>query len=304
MSSVSHKSRRTPRPWTAQDQITAEVAAACGVSCVQIGRLLGCSDKTVARRLSFSIAEQERQQFRLRRNANPAKYRERNRSYYENNKEAVLKRTRGWQKQNSDKERDRQCRSYLANREKVLKRTRGWQKQNSDKERDRLRVWRRNNRIRYLERSNRWKQNNPEKVRESARRRRATNPDNHREYNRRRAAWRRASRCQALCPVTRQQIDARFALWNNRCAFCGVDASDRRNHGRQRLTVEHVLALTKGGLDEASNIIPACSACNSSKQESPVESWYRRQQWFTEVRWRKIQRHCPAAVIGQLPLAL
>jgi 5-methylcytosine-specific restriction endonuclease McrA len=83
-----------------------------------------------------------------------------------------------------------------------------------------------------------------------------------------------------------------------------VDATHQRNHGRQRLTVEHVLALTKGGLDEAANIIPACTACNSSKNNSPIEDWYRQQPWFMDARWRKIQRHCSAAVVGQLPLAL
>jgi hypothetical protein len=68
--------------------------------------------------------------------------------------------------------------------------------------------------------------------------------------------------------------------------------------------VEHVLALTKGGLDEASNIIPSCNTCNCSKNNSPVGAWYNRQPFFAEARWRKIQRHCSAAVVGQLPLAM
>jgi hypothetical protein len=125
-----------------------------------------------------------------------------------------------------------------------------------------------------------------------------------RERSRKRKVRIRSARRQALQPVTRQQIDARFALWNYRCAFCGVDASHQRNKGHDRLTIEHVLALTKGGLDEASNILPACLTCNLGKHNAPVEAWYRRQPFFTEPRWRKIQRHCPAAVVGQLPLAL
>jgi hypothetical protein len=98
--------------------------------------------------------------------------------------------------------------------------------------------------------------------------------------------------------------NARFALWRNRCAFCGVDAKHPRNAGHDRLTVEHILALTKNGLDEADNIAPACHSCNCSKSNAPVEEWYRRQPFFTEARWRKICRHCPGAVIGQLPLAM
>jgi len=141
-------------------------------------------------------------------------------------------------------------------------------------------------------------------ARENSRRWYVANPGKHREKMRRRNAWKRAARLRALHPVTREQIDARFSLWRNRCAFCGVDASHPRNHGRDRLTVEHVLALTNGGLDEAANIIPACTACNSSKNNSLVQDWYCQQQWFTEARWRKIQRHCPAAASGQLPLAM
>jgi hypothetical protein len=125
-----------------------------------------------------------------------------------------------------------------------------------------------------------------------------------RERSRKRKVRIRSARRQALQPVTRQQIDARFALWNYRCAFCGVDASHQRNKGHDRLTIEHVLALIKGGLDEASNILPACLTCNLGKHNSPVEAWYHRQPFFTESRWQKIQRHCPAAVVGQLPLAL
>jgi 5-methylcytosine-specific restriction endonuclease McrA len=87
----------------------------------------------------------------------------------------------------------------------------------------------------------------------------------------------------------------RYALFKGKCCYCGTGG---------KLEVDHVLPLSLGGLDDASNIAPACRRCNASKNASPVEAWYRRQPFFTEVRWRKIQRHCPAAVTGQLPLAL
>jgi 5-methylcytosine-specific restriction endonuclease McrA len=183
---------------------------------------------------------------------------------------SALQRDRTWSRQH-----------YKANPEKKKKCNRKWLNANFG--------YYRAHSVAYSEHHRRWRKANPEKIREAARR-----------HNARKRAARRA----ALHPVTRAQIDARFALWRNRCAFCGVDANHQRNHGRERLTVEHVLALTKGGLDEAANIIPACTACNSSKNNSPVETWYRCQPFFTEARWRKVQRHCPAAASGQLPLAM
>jgi hypothetical protein len=274
MESVLQSSRQKRRPWTAQDQTTAEVAAACGVGYAEIGRALGRTGGLVKRYLIPSAAEK--------------------------NREAV----RRWQKQNPEKVRENSRRWQSANPEKMRSYRRRWVEDNPEKNRASYIRWRESNPDQAREHSRRWRKANPDKCREKCRRRRKANPDWHRDQTRLRKAWKRAARRQALHPVTRAQIDARFAIWGNRCAFCGADATHQRNHGRQRLTVEHVLALTKGGLDEASNIIPACTACNSSKNNSPIEDWYRQQEWFTEPRWAKIRKHCPAAVVGQLPLGL
>jgi hypothetical protein len=262
MASVSQNGRRKPRPWTAQDQIVAEVAAACGVSYREIGRVLGFSDTSVARRLIPAVAEKQR---------------ESQRRFYERNPDKLLEF------------REYSRRWHTANRDKIRPRARRWQIENADK---------------VIEHARTYRQANPDKATESRRRWDAANPGKNRERARRRRDWKRSARRRALRPVTLHQIDARFALWQDRCAFCGVPATDPRNHGIERLTVEHVLALTKGGLDEAANILPACSTCNTSKNNSPVEDWYRRQQFFAATRWRKIERYCPAAAMGQLPLAL
>ena len=95
-------------------------------------------------------------------------------------------------------------------------------------------------------------------------------------------------------PLSLEQIRNRIAMFGDRCAYCGL---------AERLTVDHVLPLTAGGLDEAVNIAPACVSCNSGKKDRRVGEWYRRQPFFTEARWRRIQRHFPGAT-GQISLAL
>jgi 5-methylcytosine-specific restriction endonuclease McrA len=278
MASVSQNGRRKARPWTAQDQIVAEVAAACGVGLREIGRVLDRPHNAISRHLDPIIAKKQRKFHQQYYQANLESQRERNRNSYRANAEQRRDYARNYRKVNADQVRESKRRYSAANFEMERKRRRFYYLANAEELRAKSRV---NSRLWYI-----------------------ANPGKHREKMRRRNAWQRAARRRALSPVTRAQIDARFALWNNCCAFCGADAVHERNHGRERLTVEHVLALTKGGLDEASNIIPACTACNSSKHNSPVEDWYRRQPWFTEARWAKIRKHCPAAVVGQLPLAL
>jgi 5-methylcytosine-specific restriction endonuclease McrA len=166
-----------------------------------------------------------------------------------------------------------------ANPEKVRKSNRLWYAANSERKLENCRVWRVNNAKRKRERTRLWRKANSDKVRAT---------------NRRRYTITSAARRKALTPISRLQLRERFSLFGNCCAYCG-SAND--------LTVDHVLTFAAGGLDEQSNVVPACRACNSSKYVHAVEEWYRRQPFFSEARWRKIQRHCPAAVAGQLPLA-
>ena len=218
-----------------------------------------------------------------------AKTRRRSAKWALNNPERKKLISKIWRNKNEEHLKAKKKSYYQKNREKILKQTREWQILNPNARK---------------EIAGRWVANNPEKRREVNAKYRQQHKKKVAEAVKRSSYFRRARRRLSLLPVMRADEDARFALWRNRCAFCGVDANHPRNRGYKRLTVEHVLALTKNGLDEADNIMPACATCNCSKSNSPVEEWYRRQPFFTEARWRKIQRHCPGAVIGQLPLAM
>ena len=289
MEPVSQNGRRKARPWTAQDQIVAEVAAACGVSLRQIGSALGRSDSVIRKNLIPAAAEKKRLCDQRWQEANFERKRETNRQWRQRNIERLREHRRLSYQANINVERRRSCEWGKANPENKRRSSRQWKAANPDALRCSNLLWRQRNIEKQKQRISEYRTKNPARIREN---------------NRRRRAWKAASRRRAFHPLTRAQIDARFVLWDNRCAFCGVPDDHQRNRGYERLTVEHVLALTKGGLDEASNILPACSTCNTSKSNSPVEDWYRQQPFFTEARWRKIQKHCPAAVVGQLPLAL
>ena len=131
-----------------------------------------------------------------------------------------------------------------------------------------------------------WRKANPEAARATAlagsRKYRATHPEKARSEGRAQSAKRRATKRAAtspLCKVTAAAIAERFALTDG-CAYCGADA---------KLTADHVVALNDGGLHVPPNLVGACLSCNSSKQDSPVEEWYRKQPFFSEQRWQRIQ---------------
>lgn len=100
----------------------------------------------------------------------------------------------------------------------------------------------------------------------------------HRQKSKRRKALERGS---IGIQVTGRQVQARYAQFDHRCAYCGATGD---------LHMDHLVPITKGGTHCLGNLIPACTACNFSKFTHEAETWYRGQSFFSEVRWRKIRR--------------
>lgn len=130
------------------------------------------------------------------------------------------------------------------------------------------------NREQYRLNSKAWNLANPERAAASRRRWYAANRDYVLEYRRRYRhanrqairmlnAGRRARKRNAPGTFTAREWQALKATYRHRCAYC---------HRRRRLTIDHVVPLSRGGWHTASNIVPACQSCNSSKgdREAPT----------------------------------
>ena len=68
--------------------------------------------------------------------------------------------------------------------------------------------------------------------------------------------------------------------WDYKCAYCG----DNNN-----LTMDHVLARSKGGTDFTKNVVCCCHSCNQDKGHEPWEEWYFNQDFFSFKRYHKIK---------------
>lgn len=70
------------------------------------------------------------------------------------------------------------------------------------------------------------------------------------------------------------------AYFNHSCCYCG---------GTGELTKDHLDPLKNHGTLEATNIVPACRPCNSSKQDKQWLTWYQTQKFYDRLKATKIQ---------------
>jgi len=95
---------------------------------------------------------------------------------------------------------------------------------------------------------------------ENARIRYAINDRYRRE--RRQHTYSRKRKCEPITPEVQIQILLEFA---GKCAYCNATAT----------TFDHIIPVAKGGNSKLTNIVLACTHCNSSKKDKDVFAWIK-----------------------------
>jgi len=75
---------------------------------------------------------------------------------------------------------------------------------------------------------------------------------------------RRARIAAALATLTAEQWAAILELYEGKCAYCGKPG---------KMTMDHVIPVSRGGGTTADNVVPACQSCNSSKNARTLQEW-------------------------------
>jgi hypothetical protein len=75
----------------------------------------------------------------------------------------------------------------------------------------------------------------------------------------------------------RAEVKQRFG---GACAYCG-----RVPHV---LTLDHIVAKSKGGFDVRSNLVAVCRPCNKSKASKPLWEWWQSSPSWDEERARNL----------------
>ena len=80
--------------------------------------------------------------------------------------------------------------------------------------------------------------------------------------------------------------------FNNQCAYCGLPIEE---HYFTRLGITKLGDLHKEHVDcngegDLSNCVPACKKCNCGKHKDNMEEWYGKQEFFNELKLKKIYK--------------
>jgi len=66
--------------------------------------------------------------------------------------------------------------------------------------------------------------------------------------------------------VTAEEWAAMLSAYSGKCAYCGTAAD--------RIDLDHMVPLSRGGVHVIENVIPACLRCNSSKGARTPLEWF------------------------------
>lgn len=164
------------------------------------------------------------------------------REWYERNKQSVLDKQKKYRCENKEAINARRRARYLENREKCISRASLFQKKNPESARASTKKWAAENKDKIAE----WRKNNPFKMREY--------------YNRRRL------REGAGNGFSKQDIEILLQQQVGRCNYCHSSLIENKMH------VDHIIPISRGGEHSSRNIQLLCMSCNCSKgQKMPID---------------------------------
>jgi len=96
------------------------------------------------------------------------------------------------------------------------------------------------------------------------------NPERRAILKARGAHKRRAREEQLPATLTSQEWRATLQAFEGCCAYCGKACGNKAHK-------DHVIPVMRGGAFELGNIVPACAACNLSKNSHDIQAWMKRR---------------------------
>lgn len=154
---------------------------------------------------------------------------------------------------------ERQRRYYRDNPEPKKANAKKWKQQNPDRKKELDSRWQKENKDRANESKQKWLRNNPGRAKEAARGWRKRNPDKKMAIEENRRARKNNTGGSYTGPEWKALVES----YGGRCLCCGrTDV---------RLTVDHIVPISKGGSSDIGNIQCLCVQCNSSKGNKTID---------------------------------
>jgi hypothetical protein len=86
--------------------------------------------------------------------------------------------------------------------------------------------------------------------------------------------------------ITKEQWREMMDFFEWKCAYSDKYIGGDKNKNIR--SIDHIIALDNGGLNEPWNCVPMVKSYNSSKKDKNMEEWYIQQEFYSEERLIKI----------------
>lgn len=187
----------------------------------------------------------------------------------------VCLRDRQREHDKTDKAKATQRRCYVRNRQTIIDRMSDWKRNNPEKMKAANARRYKKYRAKFLARNKVDSQKNRLKINERQRRYRKTDKGREKIYKAVYARFARKKNAPRI-DYTLSELALHFALFGDRCVYC---------QGVEKLTIDHLVPLSKGGIDALTNIVPACKPCNSSKRDKSAYLWFNQRPQYSTEKW-------------------
>ena len=234
------------------------------------------------------------------REANKEKERERQKRWYEANKDRIKAERKSKKRDipkykvcsscgdillNTTDNFRKVTKSYSSKCKKCeCKASKQWYDSHKEQRAEHDKIYYQEHKERKQETSKIWYQNNREKrleywqeYRKSEHGKRAIAAKRFNDHNRRRLLKQNQGK-----GITAEQYKEVMSFFDWKCAYSGEKLK------KDTRTLDHIISLKQGGDHEIWNLVPMTRSLNSSKQEKDMLEWYKEQDCFSEARLAKI----------------
>jgi 5-methylcytosine-specific restriction endonuclease McrA len=183
---------------------------------------------------------------------------ERRTKYHIKNKEQINKRKKENRKKYRDKELAYNKEYYQRTRKDRVEYAAQYREANKEKIKEDRDKYYQSHKVENRERHRNYAKNNPEKVRQTKANYRKNNPEAVQKHH----MTRRARKAQnGVFEVSKKEL---HKLMNSPCVACG---------STERITIDHIIPIARGGAHSIGNLQPLCKSCNSSKIHKTMTEW-------------------------------
>lgn len=188
--------------------------------------------------------EQAKRNTKLWQQANPEKVKAYREKAKLNPVSALMKKLANKEWKQSPKGKEARQRHYQNNKEKVLEQTKNYYTLNKEKMDEYRKSWIENNQDKKKQYSRNYAEAHPEMINLSSKRRRALQQE-------------------VVGTFTKDEWEDVLKKYDYQCLKC--------RKGNIKLTIDHVVPLSRGGTNFITNIQPLCAPCNSSKGTKTID---------------------------------